>query len=74
MAISHSSALSNSSNAREEGVRIPDNTDILMPRDRILILLSEYSELDDLSDALGIPKEVTDERNVERIMIAGTVE
>ena len=58
--------------AREEGVRIPNNTDILMPRDRILILLSEYSELDDLSDALGIPKEVTDERNVERIMIAGT--
>ena len=58
--------------AREEGVKIPDNNDILMPRDRILILLSEYSELDDLSDALGIPKEVTDERNVERIMIAGT--
>ena len=25
-----------------------------------------------MSDALGIPKEVTDERNVERIMIAGT--
>ena len=58
--------------AREEGVKIPSDSDILMPRDRILILLSEYSELDDLSDALGIPKEVTDERNVERIMIAGT--
>ena len=43
-----------------------------MPRDRILILLSEYSELDELSDALGIPKEITGERNIKRIMIAGT--
>jgi trk system potassium uptake protein TrkA len=58
--------------AREEGVIIPKDTDILMPRDRLLILLSEYSELDLLSDALGIPKEITDERNIKRIMIAGT--
>jgi len=58
--------------AREEGVIIPRDNDTLMPRDRILILLSEYSELDDLSDALGIPKEITDERNIKRIMIAGT--
>ena len=58
--------------AREEGVIIPKDTDTLMPRDRILILLSEYSELDDLSDALGIPKEITGERNIKRIMIAGT--
>jgi trk system potassium uptake protein TrkA len=58
--------------AREEGVIIPKDNDILMPRDRILILLSEYSELDLLSDALGIPKEITDERNIKRIMIAGT--
>ena len=28
--------------------------------------------MDDLSDALGIPKEITDERNIKRIMIAGT--
>jgi trk system potassium uptake protein TrkA len=58
--------------AREEGVIIPKDSDTLMPRDRILILLSEYSELDDLSDALGLPKEITDERNIKRIMIAGT--
>ena len=58
--------------AREEGVIIPKDNDTLMPRDRILILLSEYSELDDLSDALGIPKEITGERNIKRIMIAGT--
>ena len=58
--------------AREEGVIIPKDTDVLMPRDRLLILLSEYSELDLLSDALGIPKEITDERNIKRIMIAGT--
>lgn len=58
--------------AREEGVIIPKDTDILMPRDRLLILLSEYSELDLLTDALGIPKEITDERNIKRIMIAGT--
>jgi trk system potassium uptake protein TrkA len=58
--------------AREEGVIIPKDTDILMPRDRLLILLSEYSELDLLSDILGIPKEITDERNIKRIMIAGT--
>jgi trk system potassium uptake protein TrkA len=58
--------------AREEGAIIPKDTDILMPRDRLLILLSEYSELDLLSDALGIPKEITDERNIKRIMIAGT--
>ena len=58
--------------AREEGVIIPKDTDVLMPRDRLLILLSEYSELDLLSDALGIPKEITDERNIKRLMIAGT--
>ena len=58
--------------AREEGVIIPKDADTLMPRDRILILLSEYSELDELSDALGIPKEITGERNIKRIMIAGT--
>ena len=28
--------------------------------------------MDDLSDALGIPKEITGERNIKRIMIAGT--
>ncbi len=60
--------------AREEGVIIPSSTDTLMPRDRILVLLSEYSELESLSDSLGIPKEVTGERNVKRIMIAGTSE
>ncbi len=58
--------------AREEGVIIPTENDTLMPRDRILILLSEYSELDSLSDALGIPKEITGEGNIKRIMIAGT--
>ena len=58
--------------AREEGVIIPTANDTLMPRDRILILLSEYSELDSLSDALGIPKEITGEGNIKRIMIAGT--
>jgi len=58
--------------AREEGVIIPTVNDTLMPRDRILILLSEYSELDSLSDALGIPKEITGEGNIKRIMIAGT--
>ena len=58
--------------AREEGVLIPTVNDTLMPRDRIMILLSEDSELDSLSDALGIPKEITDEGNIRRIMIAGT--
>ena len=58
--------------AREEGVIIPTSSDTLMPRDRILVLLSEYSELEALSDALGIPKEITGERNIKRIMIAGT--
>ena len=48
--------------AREEGVIIPTSSDTLMPRDRILVLLSEYSELEALSDALGIPKEITGER------------
>ena len=51
---------------------IPTVNDTLMPRDRIMILLSEDSELDSLSDALGIPKEITDEGNIKRIMIAGT--
>ena len=58
--------------AREEGVTIPSEQDILMPRDRILILLSEHSELEELSDSLGIPKEITSERNIKRLMIAGT--
>ena len=58
--------------AREEGVIIPTSEDTLMPRDRILVLLSEYSELEALSDSLGIPKEITGERNIKRIMIAGT--
>ena len=58
--------------AREEGVTIPSEQDILMPRDRILILLSENSELEELSDSLGIPKEITSERNIKRLMIAGT--
>ena len=35
-------------------------------------MLSEYSELEALSDSLGIPKEITGERNIKRIMIAGT--
>ena len=43
-----------------------------MPRDRILVLLSENSELEELSDSLGIPKEITSERNIKRLMIAGT--
>ena len=58
--------------AREEGVLIPSEKDVLMPRDRILILLSEHSELEKLSDSLGIPKEITSERNIKRVMIAGT--
>ena len=58
--------------AREEGVTIPSDSDILMPRDRILILLTESSELEELSDSLGIPKEITSERNIQRLMIAGT--
>ena len=58
--------------SREEGVIIPTDKDTLMPRDRILILLSEYNELDHLSEILGIPKEITSERNIKRIMIAGT--
>ena len=58
--------------AREEGVIIPTSSDTLMPRDRILVLLSEYSELEALSEALGIPKEITGESNIKRIMIAGT--
>ena len=60
--------------SREEGVIIPTDKDTLMPRDRILVLLSEYSELEALSDSLGIPKEITGERNIKRIMIAGTSE
>ena len=51
---------------------IPSEQDILMPRDRILVLISEDSELEDLSDSLGIPKEITSERNIKRLMIAGT--
>ena len=58
--------------SREEGVIIPTPSDTLMPRDMILVLLSEYSELEALSDVLGIPKEITGERNIKRIMIAGT--
>ena len=58
--------------SREEGVIIPAPSDTLMPRDMILVLLSEYSELEALSDVLGIPKEITGERNIKRIMIAGT--
>ena len=58
--------------AREEGVTIPSEQDILMPRDRILVLLSENSELEELSDSLGIPKEITSERNIKRLMISGT--
>ena len=58
--------------AREEGVTIPSESDILMPRDRILILLTKSSELEELSDSLGIPKEITSERNIQRVMIAGT--
>ena len=58
--------------AREEGVTIPSEQDILMLRDRILVLISEDSELEDLSDSLGIPKEITSERNIKRLMIAGT--
>ena len=58
--------------AREEGVLLPSEKDVLMPRDRILILLSESSELEELSDSLGIPKEITSERNIKRVMIAGT--
>ena len=42
-----------------------------MPRDRILVLISEDSELEDLSDSLGIPKEITSEE-VLKVMIAGT--
>ncbi len=58
--------------AREEGVTIPSESDILMPRDRILILLTNLSELEELSDSLGIPKEITSEKNIQRLMIAGT--
>ena len=58
--------------AREEGVTIPSESDILMPRDRILILLTNSSELEELSDSLGIPKEITSEKNIQRLMIAGT--
>ena len=43
-------------NCREEGVTIPSEQDILMPRDRILVLISEDSEQEDLSDSLGIQK------------------
>ena len=32
-----------------------------------LILLTESSELEELSDSLGIPKEITSERNIQRL-------
>jgi trk system potassium uptake protein TrkA len=60
--------------SRDEGVLIPHSEDVLLPRDRLLVLLSDVHELEELSESLGAPKEVTGEGNVKRLMIAGSTQ
>ena len=60
--------------SRDEGVLIPQSEEVLLPRDRLLVLLSDVHELEELSESLGAPKEVTGEGNVKRLMIAGSTQ
>ncbi|PXF18388.1 MAG: hypothetical protein CXX76_01600, partial [Methanobacteriota archaeon] len=60
--------------SRDEGVIIPRSEEVLLPRDRLLVLLSDVHELEELSESLGVPKEVTGEGNIKRLMIAGSTQ
>ena len=60
--------------SRDEGIIIPRSEEVLLPRDRLLVLLSDVHELEELSESLGAPKEVTGEGNIKRLMIAGSTQ
>lgn len=58
--------------SRRDGVTIPRPTEVLLPRDRLLVLLIDARELEELSEVLGSPREVTNEAHIKRLMIAGS--